>query len=183
MGDFVGNSADDFTYIDDVITQHEELDLIHQLRSTELAPLRFRGQVTKRKIASFGLDYRPGVRHLQPAAAIPEYLREIRRRAAAVAGLEAGTLEQALVTWYPAGSEIGWHVDQLDFGDTILAVSLLGHATLRLRTVAEKQLVIVHELAPRSVYVLRPRYRYDHQHMVRARDERISVTFRRIGER
>ncbi|MCM2316691.1 MAG: alpha-ketoglutarate-dependent dioxygenase AlkB [Thermoanaerobaculia bacterium] len=174
---------DDFIYVDAIITPDEERSVIHQLVDLELAPLRFRGQLTKRKIASFGLDYRPGVRHLETAAPIPEYLHEIRRKAAAVAGLEAETLEQALVTSYPAGSEIGWHVDQRDFGDTIVAVSLLGRALLKLRSEIGHVPILTHELAPRSIYVLRPRYRYNHQHMVRARDERISVTFRSIGSR
>jgi DNA oxidative demethylase len=183
-GTHMHDPASDLVYVEDVLTLDEERNLQQQLvASLELTPLRFRGQWTKRRIASFGLDYRPGVRHLQPAAPIPSFLLDLRRRAAAIAELPAESLEQALVTDYPAQSEIGWHVDQLDFGDTVVAVSMIGRATLRLRTVSDQQIVLTQVLAPRSVYVLRPRYRYDHQHMVHAHEERISVTFRSIAAR
>lgn len=176
-------ATSDFVYVEDVITADDEQRLLRLFVNIQVTPLRFRGQWTKRKVASFGLDYRPGVRHLQAAAPIPSFLFDLRRRAAEIADLPAESLEQALVTDYPAQSEIGWHVDQPDFGDTVVAVSLLGRGTLRLRTVAGQQLVLIQELVPRSVYVLRPRYRYNHQHMVQAREARISVTFRSIGAR
>lgn len=169
-----------FIYRADVITTGEEMQLLQELHRIPTAPLHMRGQITKRRIASFGLDYRPSTHQLAEAPPIPAFLTVVRDRAAAIAGIESASLEQALVTWYPAGAQIGWHVDHRQFGDTIVAVSLGGKATLGLRPVGGAA-ILRQQLAPRSVYVLKPRLRYGHEHRVLAADERMSVTFRSIA--
>ncbi len=43
---------------------------------------------------------------------ILSFLLALRGRVAALAGLAAETLSQALVTEYPPGAAIGWHRDE-----------------------------------------------------------------------
>lgn len=54
---------------------------------------------------------------------IPEFLLELRQRAASFAGLGPGDLPHALVTEYTPGTEIGWHKDRPVFDD-VVGVSL-----------------------------------------------------------
>jgi len=169
-----------FIYRPDIVNGAEEEQFLNRLRAVPTAPLQMYGQPTKRRIASFGLDYRPSTPRLEPAPPLPEFLVVLRRRAASVAGIESETLVQALVTWYPAGAQIGWHVDHPQFGDTVVAVSLGGPATLELRPKGGPT-ILRHVIAPRSVYVLLPNLRYGHEHRVLAHEERVSVTFRSIA--
>lgn len=171
----------DIRYFDEFITVHEEEEILAQVRGLALRPVMLHGVESKRKIASFGLDYKTGTRTLAPAPPIPDYLITVRDRAAEISGCDPAILEQALVTWYPIGAAIDWHVDHLSFGDTIIAASLLGHGRLQLRRTLKTPILMRRDLAPRSLYVLPARYRYDHLHRVTAREERWSVTFRNIA--
>ncbi|HEX6642528.1 MAG TPA: alpha-ketoglutarate-dependent dioxygenase AlkB [Thermoanaerobaculia bacterium] len=169
-----------FLYEPDLIHIDEEQQLLEQLHTLSLEPVQMYGKPTKRRIVSFGLDYRASARMLTVAPSIPAFLLPVRERAAAIAGLDPTTLEQALVTAYPAGASIGWHVDHPQFGDTVVAVSLQGRATLQLRPLRGATM-LRQTISPRSAYVLRPDLRYGHEHHVLAHEDRVSVTFRSIA--
>lgn len=169
----------DFTYVEHFLSADEESEIASRLSTLTLAPLRMHGVFTKRRIASFGLDYRTGARTLADAAPLPDWLLPVRDRAATAAGLQPASLEQALVTEYPAGAAIGWHIDHAQFGDTIVAISLLGRAVMQLRPIGGPT-ILRQELAPRSLYLLGPTLRYEHHHRVVCRDYRISITLRSI---
>ena len=171
------DERDDIVYVDDFLTADEEEEIARRLRSFDLHPVRMHGVETRRRIGSFGLDYRPGTRSLDAAMAIPDFLLEIRDRAARHAAHSSESLAQALVTLYPAGSQIGWHIDHPSFGDTVVAVSLLGRAVLELRREKKGPTLFKRELAPQSLYVMPPALRYGYLHRVIAREERFSITF------
>ena len=173
-------SSAGFVYIPDVIDHREEERFLRCLHALPAAPVHMYGRPTKRRVVSFGLDYRPGARRLERAAPIPPFLAALRCRAARAADIDPAALEQALVTMYPAGSAIGWHTDHPQFGDTIVAVSLQGSATLELRPKGGDTM-LRQEIKARSVYVLQPLLRYGHEHRVLAHEERVSVTFRSLS--
>lgn len=171
-----------FLYQRDLVGIEEEEQLLGQLSALSLAPLQMYGRRTKRRIASFGLDYRTSATTLSGAPDIPAFLHALRERAAKVANLDPATLQQALITAYPAGAAIGWHVDHSQFGDTVVAVSLRGAAMLELRPL-HGATILRQAIEARSIYVLRAEIRYGHEHRVLAREERVSVTFRSIARR
>jgi alkylated DNA repair dioxygenase AlkB len=79
------------------------------------------------------------------------------------------------------GAGIGWHTDADRFDDTILAVSLAGHAKLRFRPNGATE--HTHELivAPGALYVLQGPVRWEYQHqVVPVKNDRYSLTFRTV---
>jgi alkylated DNA repair protein (DNA oxidative demethylase) len=152
---------------------------------TELGPLcfrqdTFRGVPMRRTIICYGNDY-DAQRHSarKPAPEIPAYLAPIRDRAAAIAGIEAETLTQAIIWRYPAKIGIGWHADNPAYGPVICGVSLAAHAVMKLKREVERHRF---ELAPGSLYILRDEARYDWMHSVDGnREERYSITFRSMS--
>lgn len=171
-------TIDGFTYVPEFLSVEEERSLLAWLVAEPYAPLRMRGQLTRREIVSYGLEFKPHVGQLEPAPAIPAYLHDIRKRAARVAGVQGRTLQQSLLTRYPANSEIGWHVDHQSFGDVVVAISLMGDAILALRRGDEEHRL---PIAARSLYVLRACVRSEYQHRVTAKALRYSITLRPVA--
>jgi alkylated DNA repair dioxygenase AlkB len=170
-------TIDGFTYMPEFLSVDEERALLARLMAEPYAPLRMRGQTTRREIVSYGLAFKPHVGRLEPAPAIPRYLHAVRKRAARVAGVHEMTLQQSLLTRYPSKSDIGWHVDHQSFGDIVVAISLMGDATLALRCGEEEHRL---EIAARSLYVLRARARAEYQHKVTVKALRYSITLRPV---
>lgn len=169
---------DGFTYLPGFVSEQEEQTLLARLKSEPFEPLAMRGQRTRRSIVSYGLEFRPLVGTLAPAPALPRYLHRIRARAAELVGLPAESLKQSLLTKYPASSDIGWHVDHQSFGDVVLAISLLGNATLALRRHDEEYRLAIEA---RSIYILRGAARSEYQHKVTAKTLRYSITLRPVS--
>ena len=142
-----------------------------------------RGQVAKRTVRHFGLDYDYESWDLVPAEPFPPPLRRLRDRCATLAeGLERDRLAQALVSRYPPGAGIGWHRDAPAFGDPVIGVSLLGTSRMRFQRSAggERRVFELH-LEPRSAYALAGSARWAWQHSIPATKElRYSVTFRTL---
>jgi alkylated DNA repair protein (DNA oxidative demethylase) len=172
-------SISGFVYEPEVLTATDHDALSRRVADEPFAPLRMRGRVSKRQVVSYGLSFLPHLAALPPAAPIPKYLHPLRRLAGGLAGVEEKKLKQALITFYPAGGEIGWHIDHPDFGDTVVVVSLVGPATLFLRGSEgqERQQLV----RPRSIYVLRGDARWRAEHRVIAHRDRYSVAFRTLN--
>jgi hypothetical protein len=177
--DSVQASIPGFVYEPDVLTAIDHDSISRRIASEPFAPLRMRGRVSRREIVSYGLSFHPQLAALPPAAPIPRYLHSLRRLAGAFAGVGEKTLKQALITFYPAGGEIGWHVDHPNFGDTVVVVSLAGPGTLFLRGGQGQELQQL--LRPRSIYVLAGEARWRAEHRVVAHDDRYSVAFRTLS--
>ena len=169
-------------YADDVIDAGEEAELIDAIDAASLAPFRFQQWTGKRLTRSFGWSYDFSSGHFDPAEPIPGWLQPMRARAAALAGLAADQLVQALLIRYDPGAGIGWHRDRPVF-EHVVGVSLGNPATLRLRRRATDGFVRAKvELAPRSIYHLSGEVRHQWEHSIAPMDvPRWSITFRSLS--
>ena len=172
-------------YEEDFVSAEEEVALLAAIDAAGLAPFRFQGWLGKRVTASFGWCYDFDRGSFEPAAPIPDFLIEVRERAARFAGLEPAELVQALLIRYDPGAAIGWHRDRPVF-DQVVGISLGDPAVLRLRrrrpdgrfTRAAQPLV------PRSAYHLTGEVRHEWEHSIAPGEtRRWSITFRSLSER
>jgi alkylated DNA repair dioxygenase AlkB len=109
--------------------------------------------------------------------------RPIRDRAAAIAGIPATEIVQALVTEYSVGTPIGWHRDSPLF-ETIIGISLCSACRLRLKPYQGEGKIISMMLEPRSIYVMRGPVRWHFQHSIPAvKDLRYSITLRTLSKK
>jgi alkylated DNA repair dioxygenase AlkB len=181
-----------FLYQPNFLSETEEADLLRTIESLNFGTYDFRGYIAKRRVVAYGGGYESGTRRMAITAdVIPEYLRGIRGRAAAVAGMPADDIVQAMVTEYSVGTPIGWHRDSPQFG-TIIGVSLRGCARLRLKPwkspgvnlEAQDGRIISVPLEPRSIYVMSGEARWNFQHSIPAvKDLRYSITLRSLAEK
>lgn len=166
-----------FSYHPAFLSPAQQATLLGELAALPFRRDTFRGIPMRRTIVCYGSDF-DAQRHSarNPAPPIPEYLAPIRDRAAAVAGVAAEALTQAIIWRYPAKVGIGWHVDNSAYGPVICGLSLAAPAVMKLKREAERRRF---ELAPGSLYILRDEARYDWMHTVDGnREERYSITFR-----
>ena len=172
------NSADAF------VSATEEHALIGHIDALDLTPFQFQGWQGKRLTHSFGLHYDFNQGALAATSPLPEWLRPVRDRAEAFAGLAPGTLEQALLIRYDAGAGIGWHRDRPHF-EHVIGISLGAPAAMRFRRRAgdrfERRTL---PLPPRGIYHLDGEARYDWEHSIAAMTQtRWSITLRSLSER
>ncbi len=167
-----------FTYQPDLITLAEETALVTILVDLPFQAFAFRGYVGRRWVVSFGMEYNFAREQVRPTEPLPRFLRGLREKASAIAGLMPSDLPHALVTEYGPDAAIGWHRDKGVFED-VLGVSLLALCLFRLRrrhgTKWERASVT---LEPRSVYLLRGPARTEWEHSIPAVDSPpYSITF------
>jgi alkylated DNA repair dioxygenase AlkB len=155
-----------FHYQENILSEEEEASLVASLDTLQLKPFAFHGHLGNRRVTSFGLGYDYARRRVEPADALPLFLTELRKKAAAFAGRSIEEFQQAGVNQYPPGAGIGWHKDKPQFG-VIVGISLLAPATLRLRRASGKSWIRrSHELKPRSIYLLDGEARIEWEHSV-----------------
>src|SRR5438093_747873 len=119
-----------FAYHADVMTEVEERALLDGLKALAFGEVRMRGQVARRRTIHFGWTYGYETWRVEPGPPIPAFLLGARSRAARLAGVDADTMAEVLVTHYPPGAGIGWHRDAPAFG-VVVGVSLLGACRFR----------------------------------------------------
>lgn len=173
-----------FVYRPELLTCAEERVMIDRIAPLPFKPFEFGPYLGKRRVVSFGWRYDYGEHVLKRAGPIPGFLTALRERAAELAGLAPDRLEQALVTEYQPGVQIGWHRDRPDF-EEVVGVSLASPAILRLRRRAgagwERS---SQRLEPRSAYVLAGEARNLWEHSIPPVEKlRYSVTFRSCRSR
>lgn len=176
------NLPDGFRYQPDLITPAEEAALIARFAALPFKPFDFRGYQGLRETVSFGWRYDYTARRAEPVEAMPGWLRPLRARAGAFAGVADEELVQALVTRYAPGAPIGWHRDKPHFAE-VIGVSFGAAAPLRFRRKAgagwERRTVVVQ---PRSGYLLAGAARHEWEHSIPPVEGlRCSVTFRRLA--
>jgi alkylated DNA repair dioxygenase AlkB len=173
-----------FEYRADFINETEELDLVTEIQALELAPYEFRGVEARRRVIAFGFRHDYRTRRLEHSSDMPPFLKHLRSKAAAFAGLPVEDFKQVLVSEYTPGTPIGWHKDREHY-DRVVGVSLLSAATFRFRRqIDERWMRQSQLLEPRSVYLLTGPARDLWQHSIPAVPAlRYSVTFRtmRLG--
>ena len=177
-----GELPEGLTYVAEFITADEERQLVGELEALEFRSVEMRGQVARRTVRHFGLDYAYETGELEPTDPLPEWMSWLRDRCAALIEREPYDLAQILVSRYPDGAGIGWHRDAPMFGSRIAGVSLLAPCRMRFqRTVGGVRSVAALELAPRSAYLLAGKARWSWQHSIPpTKALRYSVTFRTL---
>lgn len=170
-----------FSYRTDLVTDEEAAGLVERFEALPFEPFDFRGFKGNRRTVAFGSRYDFTHARLKAAEPVPDWLRPLRMRAAAFAGLEDGALVQALVTEYPPGAGIGWHRDRPEYGK-VIGVSFASACVLRLRRRDgdswRRESVL---LEPRSAYLFDGEVREAWQHSITPGERlRYSVTFRTL---
>ena len=172
-----------FRYQPELISSGEEQALLACFERLEFKRFEFHGFLGKRRIISFGWRYDFNGGGLQKTDDIPDFLRPVRKEAAAFGGLDTADLQQVLLTEYRPGAAIGWHKDRSVFGD-VVGISLASACTFRLRKKADRRwerASVV--LEPRSAYLLRGAARTDWEHSIPAvTHPRFSITFRNFRD-
>jgi alkylated DNA repair dioxygenase AlkB len=177
----VSDLPDGFTYHADFVSADEERALLGGVRALEYHDVKMRGQVARRRTTHFGWTYGYETWRIEPGPPIPDFLAELRARAAALGGVAPDELVEVLVTHYAPGAGIGWHRDAPMFG-VVIGVSLQSDCRFRFqRGKGPERRTAAAVLAPRSAYVLDGAARWQWQHSIPpARQERYSVTYRTL---
>jgi alkylated DNA repair dioxygenase AlkB len=115
-----------------LIDSAEENALVARMRELSFREFEFHGFLGKRRVVSFGWQYDYSGGGLRKAERIPDFLLELRARAAAFANQDTEVFQQVLVTEYGPGAGIGWHRDKPVFGE-VVGVSFLAPCVLRFR--------------------------------------------------
>jgi alkylated DNA repair dioxygenase AlkB len=170
-----------FAYRPEFVSPDEAEALVGQLEQLPFEPFDFRGFKGNRRTVAFGSRYDFTHGRVKTAEPVPDWLRPLRARAAAFAGIDDDALLQALITQYPPGAGIGWHRDRPEYGE-VVGVSFASACILRLRRPHgdgwRRESVL---LQPRSAYLLDGEAREDWQHSIMPGDRlRYSVTFRTL---
>jgi alkylated DNA repair dioxygenase AlkB len=173
-----------FLYHQKFLTETEEAELLRTVQTLEFGTYDFRGYIARRRVVAYGGGYESGSRRMEITdKTLPDFLTSIRDRAAAVAGLQAQQITQALVTEYSVGTPIGWHRDSPQF-ETIIGISLASACRLRLKPYKGEGKIASALLQPRSIYVMRGAARWNFQHSIPAVKElRYSITLRTLVEK
>jgi alkylated DNA repair dioxygenase AlkB len=173
-----------FRYKSDFLSEAEETELLQIFRGLEFEAYDYHGYIAKRRVARFGVNYdihtKQQHQNVQP---IPDFLRNLRERAAAIAGLGAEDFVQAMVSEYSPGTPIGWHRDAPQFG-TIIGISLGSACRFRLKPYTAPGKILSLSLEPRSIYVMQGEARSGWQHSIPPVEQlRYSITFRTLRPR
>jgi alkylated DNA repair dioxygenase AlkB len=182
-----------FVYRADFVSAAEETELVSAIEGLAFDEIRMRGVVAKRRTVQFGKHYGFETFKLTQAAPIPAFLLPLRDRVGDFASCDPVHFEEALVTEYSPGAQIGWHRDAPPF-DIVVGVSLLSDCVMQFRRWpvakattsdrAKRSKPLSQTLAARSVYVLRGAVRTAWQHHIpAAKTLRYSVTFRTLRAR
>jgi alkylated DNA repair dioxygenase AlkB len=172
-------------YRRDFLSVEEEQTLLATLQRLPLAEAKYKQFTAKRRIISYGSSYDFSRNELSPAAAIPEFLHDLRERAGRLAGVPAEHFAQALIAEYQAGTQLGWHRDVPEF-EIVAGISLAGACRMRLRRYPPPKgrniETLSFDLEPRSAYVLRDEARWGWQHSIPpTKALRYSITFRTLN--
>ena len=181
--DEAANSFGGFRYQPALIEPSVEVALIKRVQELPFQEFDFHGYKGKRRVVSFGWKYEfSGGGKLREAEEIPQFLLDLRSRAAAFAKLAPAAFEHVLVTEYRPGAGIGWHRDKSVFGQ-VVGVSLLAPCVLRFRRKVNMKWERVNILAePRSAYHLTGPARSEWEHSILRVDAlRYSITFRTMA--
>jgi DNA oxidative demethylase len=169
----------------DMVDETEERALVAAIDATDLTPFRFQGWMGRRLTSSFGFSYDFETQRAARADPIPEWLLLIRDRMAVFAGIDAGSLIQALLIRYDPGAGIGWHRDWPIY-EHVVGLSLGAPTDMRFRRRRpdggfDRASL---PLEPRGAYHLSGEARHDWEHSIVEMDRtRWSITFRSASAR
>jgi alkylated DNA repair dioxygenase AlkB len=185
----------------DFLAPAEESKLLEWFATLPFREARFKTYYARRRVVSFhsaaltdGYDSTSDD-DLAPLGPPPPLLERLKQRVAAfVSGYEQSMacgpddFVHVLVSEYQPGTPIGWHRDKPQYG-IVAGVSLGSRARMRFRplpapgewTRVDPKSLIVLDLEPRSIYLMRRDIRWAWQHSILpTRALRYSVTMRTL---
>ncbi len=170
-----------FSYRGGFLSEAEEAELLRIFGGLEFVAYDYQGYTAKRRIVRYGVNYDINTREQRESVPeIPEFLMDVRARAAEFAGVDAESLVQGMVSEYSVGTPIGWHRDAPQFG-VIIGISLGSACRMRLKPYQAPGKVLSLLLEPRSIYAMRGVARSGWQHSIPAVEQmRYSITFRTL---
>ena len=173
-----------FRYIPSLLSEDQEQELLERVEGLQFDEVRMHGQVARRVVRHFGVQYAFESAAITPGPPIPDWLADVRDRAAQLLDVPQAALAEVLATYYPPGATIGWHRDAPVFGE-VVGVSLGSLCEMRFqRGQREERRVFQQLLEPRSTYVLSGPARNRWQHSIpQVVTDRYSVTFRTLRRR
>jgi alkylated DNA repair dioxygenase AlkB len=197
-----------FRYKPGFISEDEERELLARIDELQLHQAVWNGYAALRRVASFSLsdtapeqyrsDPNKGSATLAddavqrddgtvpskpvPTRQAPSWLRELSARIGEHLGHTPGSICHALITEYPAGAPIGWHVDSPPHS-AIIGLSLGSDCTFRLRPARQefrsRESLISFTAQQRSLYEMAGASRERWQHSIRpVPARRVSITLR-----
>jgi alkylated DNA repair dioxygenase AlkB len=175
----------------DFVTAAEEGALLDLFAALPFREAKFKEYYARRRVVSFHSEddnerYDAGDDDLAPAGPPPPLLEALRHKVATFVGIAADAFVHLLVSEYQTGTPIGWHRDKPQYG-IVAGVSLGSRARMRFRplpapgawTRVDPRSLIVLDLEPRSIYVMRGDIRSRWQHsLLPTKALRYSVTMR-----
>jgi alkylated DNA repair dioxygenase AlkB len=170
-------------YAPEFVSPDTERELIARVAALPLQPFQFGQYEGKRRVASFGFRYDYGLRRLQDADPIPDWLGPVIRQVEAFGG-PSTKVGHVLCTEYDTGVGIGWHRDKPHF-DRVFGLSLGSACKFRFRKAGgEKWQRFTLHAAPRSLYMMSGASRQVWEHSIPAVEApRYSITFRTMAEK
>jgi alkylated DNA repair dioxygenase AlkB len=170
-------------YSPEFVSAEAEQELIARVAALPLQPFQFGQYEGKRRVASFGFKYDYGLRRLQDAEPIPDWLAPVIEKVELFGG-PSTQIRQVLCTEYDVGVGIGWHRDKPHF-DRVFGLSLGSPCKFRFRKAAgEKWQRFTLNAEPRSLYMMSGASRQVWEHSIPAVEQpRYSITFRTMAER
>lgn len=181
-----------FSYIVDVMNAEEQAAAVTVLRKIDYEHQAYgprarangfagEGRIMKRGYFQFGVAYHHTGWKLDGAPSIPKTFKDLIEAHETI--LPAGwRYNQCVAMHYPAGTNLGWHVDGQRFGASIAGLSFGVPGIMQFRRKGREEVEYEVCLEPGSAYILSGELRWDYEHQVLRLDgERFNLTFRCIG--
>ncbi len=175
-----------FHYYPDFISEEEEQELLKMIQSYPLKNMIFHGFEAKRKVLSFGYDYRFDSRKLSETLPIPGEFRPLIRNVGGRLGIAENGFVKMLLTEYNTGTVINWHRDAPPFGK-IAGISLLSDCRYKLRpynkALQTRAAVRAFTVERRSLYLMEGAARDEWEHSISPiKSLRYSITIRTLRD-
>lgn len=174
-----------FLYVQQFLSESDQHSVLEKVKSLDFHNYVYQGFTAKRMVKYFGYSYEFYTAAVRTSEPFPQWLAELRDKAASTMHLEPTSFEQALVAYYPHGAAIGWHRDAPAFGPSVLGISLGSAETMRFRRETEAGFEIFKQpLSRGSLYAIQGVARSVWQHSLPpVKQERFSITFRTVRPR
>ncbi|QMT60533.1 alpha-ketoglutarate-dependent dioxygenase AlkB [Legionella sp. PC997] len=174
------NNLVGFSFEPDFLTPQEEAKLLQNIQELRWQQVALFGQIAKRRVVHFGMDYHYERRTVKKAEPIPAFLNEIKIRSAGLLKVHPDKIAEVLITEYPINAGIGWHRDAAVF-ETICGISLNSSTLIHFRKRKEHKEHYKLLLNPGSAYTLDGDIRWNWEHRIApVKQLRYSITFRTL---
>ena len=96
-----------FRYIPSLLSEDQEQELLERVEGLQFDEVHMHGQVARRAVRHFGVQYAFESAAITPGPPIPDWLADVRDRAAQLLDVPQAALAEVLVTYYPPGAPSG----------------------------------------------------------------------------